>query len=198
MFSLPPENEHLAKLEKAGLSDLARVDPVRVLFNALLPFAVASLEGFFSQAFVILIRHDKAAREHFGRQTRKVEFEEALAVSRGERTLEEVVASWYSFQNIASLQKAFSEWLGLDFRKILRDASAAGDQPLDEVLAEIIQRRHRIIHQLDLDFDVRRDHVAATMRSANAIIDAFVDHLETACGMVIRDATVLRLMGEDT
>jgi hypothetical protein len=147
---------------------------------------------------VILIRHDKAAREHFGRQTRKVEFEEALAVSRGERTLEEVVASWYSFQNIASLQKAFSEWLGLDFRKILRDASAAGDQPLDEVLAEIIQRRHRIIHQLDLDFDVRRDHVAATMRSANAIIDAFVDHLETACGMVIRDATVLRLMGEDT
>jgi hypothetical protein len=61
-FSLPPENEGFAKLHASGMQDLARADPARVLFNALLPFAVASLEGFFNQAFVILIRYDPAAQ----------------------------------------------------------------------------------------------------------------------------------------
>ena len=196
--SLPPESESFAKLEAAGMGALMQSDPSRVLFNALVPFAVASLEGFFSRAFVILIRYDAAAQGYLRAQTRKIDFEDVVAISRGERTLEDVVASWYSFQNIGSIQKAFSEWLGLDFRRLLREASnrPPGSAPLDDTLSEIIRRRHRIIHELDLDFNMRRDHVVATMDDARSVIDAFIDHLEEVRGMVIRDETVFQLMDE--
>lgn len=193
-FSIPPENEGFARMPK-GWEALARNDPVRVLYNALLPFAVASLEGFFSRVFVIMIRYDPAARKHLGAQTRKIEFEDALAISRGERTIEDVVGAWFSFQNLNSLQKAFSDWLGLDFRKVLRDAlpNEAGHDPLDEVLDALIRRRHLIVHELDLDFDLRRSDVVDAMANAGAIIDAFVDYLEGQRGMVIRDETILKL-----
>jgi hypothetical protein len=114
--------------------------------------------------------------------------------------LEEVVADWYSFQNIGSLQKAFSEWLNLDFRKILREAhrQTADVKLLDDVLSEIIQERHRIIHKLELNFDVRRNYVTATMSHVMSVIDAFVDYLEQTRGMVIRDETIMSRDGEET
>ena len=111
-----------------------------------------------------------------------------------------MVASWYSFQNIASMQKAFSEWLSLDFRSILKEAvtRTIALQPLDQVLSDLITRRHGIIHKLDLDFGIRRDDVAAAMEAVNAVIDAFVDYLEKTRGMVIRDETACLLGDGDS
>lgn len=122
-ISLPPEHEGLAKLHAAGYEALARLDPARILYNALVPFAVASLERFLSESFSILVKYDTGAQAYLTKQTRKVDFDDCIAVAKGTTTLEALVTSWYSFQNLASIQKAFSEWLGIDFRKVMRERS---------------------------------------------------------------------------
>lgn len=195
-FSLPEEHEGMARLAGVPeLADLARNDPTRVLYNALVPFAVASLEGFLGDAFTILIRYSPKAQKRLAEQDKKIGFEDAIAISRGDRSLEDVIASWYSFQNVSSIQKAFDEWLGIDFRTVLRGTRAAGrkGQTLDDALTDLIAFRHRVIHSFELEYSLRRDRITRTLQDAQDVIDAFVDHLETGKGMIIRDETLYAL-----
>ena len=99
---------------------MGTIDPMRVLYNALVPFYVAIIENFFSRCFKILLRYDAQAQEKLKQQSRKVELGDVIAIKNGDKNLEDVVAEWYSFQNIDSIHKAFSEWLGIDFWKIIR------------------------------------------------------------------------------
>ena len=91
------------------------LDPHRVLYNALLPVAVATVEHFLSRSFKVLLEFNPKAREQLLRQTRKVEMVEVVSIAEGERSLEDIVVGWYSFQNLDSIQKAFCEWLGNRF-----------------------------------------------------------------------------------
>ena len=52
----------MQKLVGTKLEPLAQTDPTRVLYNALVPFVLAALEHFFSQAFRILLRYNDKAR----------------------------------------------------------------------------------------------------------------------------------------
>jgi hypothetical protein len=189
-YALPGETEGLSRLEGTELADLAQVDPARVLYNALVPFALASLEGFFSRAFVILVTYDASAQAYLAKQSRKIDFEDAAAIARRETSLEAIVAGWYSFQNLPSLQKAYSEWLGLDVRGVLATAKLRRKEVrnLDEAFAALIAFRHRVIHSFELDFRLRREPVLKILEDAQSIIDAFVEHLEQAHGYVIRDS----------
>ncbi|WP_217574770.1 hypothetical protein [Mesorhizobium sp. GbtcB19] len=192
MFALPEENQTMAKLsEDASLATLARADPARVLYNALVPFAIASLEGFLSRVFFILIRYSDRAQALLRTQEKKIDFQDGLAIAEGRKTLEDVVTGWYSFQNVSSIQKAFSEWLGIDFRKILREVKNRKGKAknLDETFAAMIAFRHRVIHNLELDLDLRRSDLQNTMADASRIIDALVTYLEIHHGKVIRDET---------
>ncbi len=63
-------------------------DPARVIYNALIPFAVAALEHFFSRTFKILLRYDKTAKRRLSEQNRKVEMQDALAIASGEMSIE--------------------------------------------------------------------------------------------------------------
>ncbi|WP_143748477.1 hypothetical protein [Mesorhizobium carmichaelinearum] len=198
IYALPPEHETMARIsEDASLATLARADPTRILYNALVPFAIASLEGFFSKAFYILIRYSDRAQAHLRTQERKIEFQDAVALAKGTKTVEEIVTSWYSFQNVSSIQKAYSEWLGIDFRKILRSVKnrKGKTKDLDETLANMIAFRHRVIHELELDFDLRHTDISNTMKDAERIIEAFVVHLEKNHGKIIRDETAIALEG---
>jgi hypothetical protein len=50
-YAIPQPTSSLEKMEGTKLAALAEVDPVRVLYNALVPFALASLESFFCRCF---------------------------------------------------------------------------------------------------------------------------------------------------
>lgn len=186
-FSIPSET--MLDLANSSLRDMAKMDPSRVLYNALVPFAVASLEGFLADAFKILIKYDAGAQTYMRTQTRKVDFEDAIEISNQRRTLEDVVASWYSFQNIASIQKAFSEWLSIDFRAIMRGAftKRSATFNLDDALTKIVALRHAVIHGLALDLDMRKDGIEHLFDDTQSIIDAFLDHIEVSRGVKIRD-----------
>jgi hypothetical protein len=184
-----PQPSHMAP-DSGQLGEfLSRHDPIRILYNALVPFAVAALEHFFGQSFRILLRYDTGAQKRLSEQSRKIEIQDALAISRGERTIEDVVADWYSFQNVQSIHSAFKDWFGMDIWKLLRRRKKIGSRItfLEKRLNELIQFRHGIIHRFEFDLDLTREQIGELLDTARVIIDTFVDHLEKDRGMKIRD-----------
>ena len=76
------------------------LDPSRVIYNGLVPFAVAMFEYFFSQAFQVLIAYDKLALEKRENHKAKFEFSAILDIHRNKRSIEELIAENYTFQNL--------------------------------------------------------------------------------------------------
>lgn len=191
-FATPNASPAMEKLRTSKqLAPLAEADPTRVLYNALVPFAVASLEFFFSRSFAILLRYDDKAQAKLAQQSRKVEMSDVLALSRGEKKLEDIVADWYSFQNLDSIHKAFSDWLHIDFWKIIRSGKRRrmGGKIafLEDRLNYIIQFRHGIIHRPEIDTGLDKREIDNIFAATLTVIDAFVDHLEASRGKPIRD-----------
>jgi len=188
-FALPEPTEGMEKLVGTKLEALSTADPVRVLYNALVPFAVAALEHFFSQCFKILLRYDKAARKRIEKQTRKVELSDVLAIEVGAKTIEDVIADWYSFQNISSIHNAFSDWFGIDFWKLLRQRKKVGRRIslLESRLNQLIEFRHGVVHRLSIDVEMRKQQIQEVLDLALAVIEVFVDHLEKNNGKCIHD-----------
>ena len=168
---------------------MAPYDPSRVLNNALLPFAVAAIEHFFGQAFRILVQYDSEAQKRLVDQSRKVEFRQVMAVSKGQASIEDVVAGWYSFQNLSSIHSAFREWLDIDFWAILRARRRLGKRIafLDDHLQRLIGHRHGLVHRFEFDYDIDREEMATLLQTVVALIDEFVDYLENVRGIKVRD-----------
>ena len=188
-YALPDPTPDLERLVGTDLEPFAEVDPQRVLYNALVPFALAAVEHFLSRSFKILLQFNPKARERLQRQTRKVEMAEALSIAEGETSIEDVVVGWYRFQNLDSIQRAFSEWFGMDVRKILRRRRRIGRRivVLDAELQKMIDARHGVIHRLHIDRSLRKPNISELLDTAMAVVDAFVDHLESEKSMRIRD-----------
>ena len=76
---------------------------------------------------------------------------EVVSIAEGERSLEDIVVGWYSFQ------KAFCEWLGIDFRATLRRRRRLGKRvvTLDAEFGRMIEARHGVIHRLQIDPELR-------------------------------------------
>lgn len=167
----------------------AQYDPSRTLNNALLPFAVAAIEHFFGQAFRILMRYDEDAQTRLAEQSRKVELREVLAVAKGHKTVEDLVADCFSFQNLSSIHSAFREWLEIDFWSILRSRRRLGKRVafLDDHLQRLIEHRHGLVHRFEFDHDIGHEEMVALLRTVIAIIDEFVDYLENVRGIKVRD-----------
>ena len=190
-FALPDPTPDLQRLVGTDLEGLSEIDPQRVLYNALVPFAVAVVEHFLSRSFKVLLQFDTEARERLLLQTRKVEMVEAVSIAKGETSIEDVVVGWYSFQNMDSIQRAFGEWFKIDFRAALRRRKRIGRRvvTLEAELRRIIEARHGIIHRLKIDRQLQKQDVSDLLEASMAVIDAFVDYLETQRSMRIQDRT---------
>jgi hypothetical protein len=163
------------------------LDPARVVYNGLVPFAVSMFEYFFSRVFRILIAYDPYALEKRASHNPRVEFSALLQVSERERTVEDVIAETYAFQNLNQLNKAYKEWLNIDVRKLLFRKKRIGRKVsfLENRLAEIIQYRHGVIHHLELDRSLTKDGYIAIMDAVEASITEFLEFLEKKYGVTI-------------
>ena len=188
-FALPNPTPAFERLVGTNLEPLASVDPLRVLYNALVPFAVAAIEHFLSHSFKVLLEFDPKTRERLMKLTRKVEMQDVVSIVEGTMSIEEVIVGWYSFQNLDSIQKAFDQWLGIDFREALRRRSEIEQRTvtLDAELERMIKARHGVIHRFALDRELRKHEISQVLDTAIAVIDAFVDHLESQWSMRVRD-----------
>ena len=93
--------------------------PARVIYNGLVPFAVSMFEYFFSRVFRVLIAYDPYALAKRDSHNLRVDFPMLLQVSGGGRTVEDVIAETYTFQNLDQLNKAYREWLNIDVRRLM-------------------------------------------------------------------------------
>jgi hypothetical protein len=189
-FALPQPIEDMARLEGTKLEALSRFDPTRTLYNGLVPFAVAALEHFFSQAFRIFLRYDQNARERLSLQNqRKVEFADAMALSAGAKSIEDVVADWYSFQSIDSIHKAFNDWFGIDVWKLLRRRRKVGNRIdwLETRFKKLIDFRHGIVHRFELNPDFRKQEIEELLDLSILLIETFTEFVETSRREIIRD-----------
>ena len=199
-YALPEPNDTLEKLADTDLEPISHLDPARVLYNALVPFAVAALEHFFSNAFKILIKYDGNAQEKLLDHKRKVNIADVLAIRDGSKSVEDIVAKWYSFQSIAGIHRAYSDWLNIDVWSILRRRKRIGKRlpKLENELTNLIAFRHGVVHRLDLDLKLRKDKSEEIFDLVMIVIDEFTGHLEIVRGVPIRDSTIFDAPGKAT
>lgn len=167
---------------------LARYDPTRVIYNALVPFAIAALEHFFSQCFKILLKYDGQAQKRLMKQSRKVDLGDVLAIRDGKNTIENLVARRYSFQSISGISAAFKDLLDIDFQAVVSRRKKVGKRllVLERQLNSLIEFRHGIVHRFNLDLELRKEHIEEILDLVTAVIDQFVEHLEKLRSVSIR------------
>ncbi len=163
------------------------IDPTLVLYNALIPFAVAAVEHFFKQSFKILLKYDKQAQNHLTEQTQKVEMVDVIAISKGEKTLEDIIADRYSFQNISSIHKAFHEWFKIDFFGLIRKRKKIGKRIhiLEKKFEEVINFRHGVTHEFRVNSDLSKEELQEMLQFAVVLIDIFVKEIKKRRGFPI-------------
>lgn len=183
-FSLPePSIKPLDPLD-GKINELLKftqsMDPSRVLYNGLVPFAVSMFEYFFSQAFQVLIKYDPIALEKRSSHKQKIDFETLLEIERNDVTIEEVIARNYTFQNLNQLNKAYKDWLDIDVRNILYKKKKIGSSVafLENRISDIIQYRHGIVHHFAIDRSLTKEGYIQILEAIEKGIGEFIRFVE--------------------
>jgi hypothetical protein len=123
-----------------------------------------------------------------------------LAVQEGSKSIEDIVAEWYSFQNIDSIHKAFGEWFSIDIWHMLRSSKVPNDNltVLADALNGIIEFRHGIIHRYEIDRQLDRKNIQVILETAIAVIEVFTEHVERSRGFPVRETYEPEPEGDDT
>ncbi|MET3816937.1 hypothetical protein [Pantoea sp. UYEF8] len=182
--ALPESSIKLNPPEDGSSSDffdlMQSMDPSRVIYNGLVPFAVAMFEYFFSQAFQVLIKYDPLAIKKRALHKQKFDFDVLLEIEKGTLSIESVIARNFTFQNLDQLNKAYKEWLGIDVRAILFKKKRIGKSInfLENKISEIIQYRHGIVHHFALDRSLSRDGYTHILEAIEKSIIEFICFME--------------------
>lgn len=192
-FSLPEPSIKHQNLSGNKFDDFLEfsnsLDPSRIIYNGLVPFAVAMFEYFFSQAFQILIAYDKQALEKRETHKAKIDFSTMLNVQRKKQSIESIIAEGYTFQNLDQLNRAYKDWLDIDVRKILYKKKRIGQSItfLENKISEIIQYRHGIVHHFAIDRSLTKEAYIHILDAILLTIKEFISHIENKYNMKIND-----------
>lgn len=156
------------------------LDPSRVIYNGLVPFAVSMFEYFFSQAFQVLIKYDASALKKRSSHKQRLDFETLLEIENKEITIENIIANNYTFQNLNQLNKAYKDWLDIDVRNILYKKKKIGSSVafLENRISDIIQYRHGIVHHFSIDRSLTKDGYVHILEAIEKGIGEFISFVE--------------------
>ena len=160
---------------------IKKQDPVRTLYNGLVPMAVSVFEFFFSKAFQILLKYDKKALQRIEEFSCKVKFKDVLLISKSEKTIEDIISENYNFQNINSLNSAYKEWFSIDIRNVLYKKKKIGNKfsILENRMDEIIKFRHSVIHQFIFNSELDKLELVNIFDTVKSVINAVTDFFES-------------------
>lgn len=163
------------------------LDPARVIYNGLVPFAVAMFEYFFSRVFRVLISYDPTALKKRTEHTGKVDFSALLELDEGTRSVADIIADDYTFQNLDQLNKAYKKWLEIDVRKEFFKKKRIGRSVafLENRLSQIIQYRHGVVHHFELDRSLTKEGYLEILEAVETSIEVFVTFLEKKYSVTI-------------
>lgn len=164
-----------------------RLDPSRVIYNGLVPFAVSMFEYFFSQAFQVLIKYDEFALKKRSSHKQKLNFETLLEIEKKDKSIENIIAENYTFQNLNQLNKAYKDWLNIDVRKILYKKKRVGNSVsfLENRISDIIQYRHGIVHHFSIDRSLTKEGYTHILEAIEKGINEFISFIERKYGFKV-------------
>lgn len=183
-FALPEPSIKQSEIVDRKIDDFVKftqsMDPSRVLYNGLVPFAVSMFEYFFSHAFQVLIKYDSVALEKRTTHKQKIDFETLLEIEKKEATVENLIARDYTFQNLNQLNKAYKDWLEIDIRKILYKKKKIGKSVtfLENRISDIIKYRHGIVHHFAIDRSLTKEGYIHILEAIEKGIGEFISFVE--------------------
>lgn len=183
-FALPEASIKIPESPVGKIDNLIEltksVDPSRVIYNGLVPFAVSMFEYFFAQTFQVLIAYDVFALKKRESYNAKFEFSDVLDLHNNDRTIESLIAQPYTFQNLNQLNKAYKDWLKIDVRNILYKRKRIGKSVklLENRISEIIQYRHGIVHRFQIDRKLTRADYISILDAISIAMTEFTSFLE--------------------
>jgi hypothetical protein len=183
---MTPGGKITEKSDKTGILQVAqRLDPSRVVYNALVPFLVAAIEHFFRDSFEIMLKYDDSAQSALESGNKRVSYAEASALVHGDLAIERIASGWYSFQNVDSIQKAYKEVFGIDVWKVLRRRKKVRDKLplLMNELKSLIGARHGVVHHFYLDRALDRESFLDLLHLIHAILDHMAIEIERKLGV---------------
>lgn len=121
---------------------LMQTRPSWNFWNLVVPFLVSITEDFLKTFFTRYIQY--SAKELLNKQEKIEKYFniwELLKISEKEMKISEIISSRYNFQNISDIKKAYKVYLKINIEWIWGENLS--------ILEEIIERRHKIIHEAE-------------------------------------------------
>lgn len=125
------------------------------MFNANVysTYLCSLIEEYFRSTYIALLKYSDRKEKIL-----KVKFTpyDLVDISNGDKTVEEVFARTLSFQNIHNICYNFHDLNSkLDLGQALKSPYRNRKKNLYEQIDEILERRHGLIHRLEIDYDYR-------------------------------------------
>lgn len=129
--------------------------------NTTLPFLVSCLESFLREFFVAYVETHPDIKERIYEKTAKIEYRQLRDLLSGKKTLAELEAENYTFQNLYSAHAAYKAYIGVDIFDILNKRRRVGktSRIVRDVIQEILELRHKIVHTAFLDIDLNKERM---------------------------------------
>ena len=165
------------KLQREDFPDVASLNKEVVRNNTLLSFLVSCFETFLKDMFVAFVNtnDDCRARVLSDKNNRKVEMADLAKILSGDLSLGRYMASNFTFQNLESAGTAYQRFLNIPLHEVLnrRRKIDGRIRRFREVFDEILETRHKIIHDAYLDLYLDRE----VLEFYVAVLERFVADL---------------------
>jgi len=161
---------------------LVQNNPDIYLYNSLLPFAVSVIEHFLKELFIVLIKYDEKAQKLIADFKIKdfknlLNVAELREIQKGTKSIEELIAGNYTFQNLNQVNDAYKKYLNIDVNSIL-SKKKYNKSTLRNALADVIERRHWMIHHFSFPSDMDKKKFFSVLKVCDLVIEEMVSHVE--------------------
>lgn len=150
--------------------------------NVLLPFFVSIMEDFLRTFLYRYIETREDVQNRIYKKKADLPYNVVKEIIDGEKNIIDIEIAKYSFQNFKSANQAYKEYLGLDlFKEVLSVEISRNDEnkTLVSILQEMIENRHKIIHEASLNYDLDRRKMKLYYEGLKLLGNTFVEVFKT-------------------
>jgi len=129
--------------------------------NMTIPFLVATLESFLKNFFIKYIESHSEIQERLFEKKSKIDYIQLKELLSGNKSIVEVEAEEYTFQNLFSANNAYKKYLEVDIFEILNKKKKYKNSYsiVRTVISELIELRHKIAHTAFIDVGLDKSRV---------------------------------------
>lgn len=167
--------------------EMASLDRGLITNNLIAVFLVSTLETFLKDLFIAYVEMHPNLQEKIFDRTSKIDFQTLRVLLEKKKSLAEVEAGYYTFQNLSSANVAYSEYLQINLFKLWNRKKKIGKRfySIREIIEELIQLRHEIVHKAYLKPDFHKIEVDRYRKAVELAGKSVVAALEQEKGFRI-------------